>query len=281
MKQWWLAAALAACLGLSGQAFAFGHTTVVSESISGGTIPYVDGMKEAYLQKNVNSLLKERGEALQRQAGKNARLSYEITVNRPSMFSVIFKAEGEKTIYSGITIDVAAGSELEEKDLLYTNTVPYQQMLQGKHFVYGENGFLVQRTENGPFDQVIPYQSVVKSINVAGGARLLTSYKLTRESADKTLELKAGELVALYLDANPTTGLDWTLVDKSKAAGFADLGHSFYLPMVNQTGTGGSPGQTILFFSFDKPGTYDVMAVYRRKMEKSPYDELTYHFIVK
>jgi predicted secreted protein len=281
MNKWMALAVMTAFLGLSSQVQAFGHTTIVQDKVSGGVLPYVDGLKESYLQKNVNSLLKEKGEALAKQAGKGARLSYEITVNRPSLFSVILKAEGDKTLYEGVTVDTAAGSELDEKDLLYTNTTAYQQYLQGKKYVFSEKGIRVQSAPGGAFDTVVPYPSLVRTINVAGGARLLTSYKLTKESADKTLELKPGELIALYLDSNPTTGLEWSLSDQSAAPGFADLGHSFYLPMVNRTNAGGSPGQTILFFTFEKPGNYDLRAVYARKMEKTPNSELMYHFIVK
>ena len=284
MKKWIAGLALSALLGLQSQVLAFGHTTVLAQDFksgkAGGSVPYVDGMKEDYLQKNVNSLLHTRAEELARKAGGNAVVSYTVTVNRPTLFSVVMKASGDRTVYDGMNIDVAAGAELEPKELLYTNTAEYQQYIGSRHYVFSEEGIAVQSAADGPFDKVVPYRSIVSMINVAGGARLLTSYKLTKESQDKTLSLRAGELIALYLDSNPASGMDWVLTDRSAAPGFRDLGHSFYMPMVNKTGRGGTPGQTIMFLAFDRPGTYTVEAVYKRRMEKSPYNELNFHFDV-
>jgi predicted secreted protein len=285
MKKWMMGLTLAALIGVAGQAFAFGHTTILQENFKSGkavgVIPYADGLKEAYLQTNVNSLLKDRAEALAKKAGGSPTVSYEITVNRPTLFSVLLKAAGNQTLYDGVNVDVAAGAELKPEDLLYVKSDEYLHYVGTKKFIFAENGIRIQNTADGPFDTVVPYNQIAPMINVAEGARLLTSYKLTKESKDKTLELKAGELVALFLDSNPATGLDWVLTDRSAAPGFKNLGHSFYLPMENKTSRGGTPGQTIMFFAFDKPGTYTVEAVYKRKMEKSPYDELNFHFNVK
>ena len=89
-------------------------------STFGGSVPYIDGLRETYLQNNVNGILRSRAEALQKKAGEGARLSYEITLNRPSLVSFVLKAEGQRTVYDGVTIDTEAGSVLDEKDLLYT-----------------------------------------------------------------------------------------------------------------------------------------------------------------
>lgn len=77
--------------------------------------------------------------------------------------------------------------------------------------------------------------------------------------------MKPGELVALYLDANPSLGLEWTLTGADLGRGVVDMGHSFYLPMENPTGRGGSPGQTILFLTFSQPGNYEVTAFMERR----------------
>lgn len=89
--------------------------------------------------------------------------------------------------------------------------------------------------------------------------------------------MKPGELVALYLDANPSLGLEWTLTGADLGRGVVDMGHSFYLPMENPTGRGGSPGQTILFLTFSQPGNYEVTALYGKKTAKTPFNELVYH----
>ena len=114
---------------------------------------------------------------------------------------------------------------------------------------------------------------------MAEGARLLTSYKLTQDAADKTLVLHPGELVALYLDANPTTGNTWQLLDQSSQGGFANLGHSFYLPMVNESGQNGSPGSTILFLSFTQAGDYKIKAEYAKTLNL-PLKDIVFNFKV-
>ena len=78
---------------------AFGHTTVLQEHYADGNaegvVPYVDGLKEQYLENNLNHVIKEKANALGKEAGGKAVLSYQITVNRPTLFSVILKAEGD------------------------------------------------------------------------------------------------------------------------------------------------------------------------------------------
>ena len=262
---------------------AFGHTTVLQEHYADGNaegvVPYVDGLKEQYLENNLNHVIKEKANALGKEAGGKAVLSYQITVNRPTLFSVILKAEGDKTVYDGLNLDTTSGKEVEPRDLLYTNTAEYTEKLLGKDFVFGENGILLPAAPGGAYTTSVPYASLVKSINVAEGARLLTSYKLTQDAADKTLVLHPGELVALYLDANPTTGNTWQLLDQSSQGGFANLGHSFYLPMVNESGQNGSPGSTILFLSFTQAGDYNITAEYAKTINL-PLKDIVFNFKV-
>ena len=54
--------------------------------------------------------------------------------------------------------------------------------------------------------------------------------------------MKPGELVALYLDANPSLGLEWTLTGADLGRGVVDMGHSFYLPMGKPYGPRWFPG---------------------------------------
>lgn len=271
-------------LSLPAGALAFGHTTLVSESYStgeaAGQVPYADGLKEMYQQNNLNHVIKEQANALAKEAGGKAVLSYEVTVNRPTLFSVILKAQGDRTVYAGLNLDTRSGAILEPKDLLYTNAAEYKQYIDGKNFVFAEDGIRTASVPGGPLDVTTPYTKLLKAINVAEGARLLTSYKLTPESEDKTLHLKPGELVALYLEANPTSGNGWTLVDQSGHTGFVNLGHSFTLPLINPTGAAGSPGTTILFASFDAPGSYKIKASYGKTLT-APLRERIFNFVVE
>lgn len=272
------------CFTLPAQVLAFGHITLVREQYKDGSargdVPYVDGLKDPALQANVNHLIKEKANELGRKAGGKAALSYEVTVNRPTLFSIVLKAEGNKTVYGGMNLDALHGTLLEDRDLLYTNAPDYKNNLEGKSFVYAEDGAHVASSVDGPYDTVVPYTKFLKAIDVAEGARLLTSYKLTQNAQDMTLDLKAGELIAMYLDANPTSGNNWVLVDKSAQPGFLNLGHSFYLPMQNPTGAAGSPGTTILFCSFTNPGDYTIRALYTKSMS-TPLRDYVFKFHVE
>lgn len=278
------ALALGLSLALPLSAFAFGHTTLLSESYSSGKasgqVPFADGLKEAYQQNNLNHIIKEKANALGKAAGGQATLSYEVTVNRPSMFSVILKAQGDRTVYAGLNLDTTDGNLVEDKDLFYTNSTEYAQTIQGKPYVFAEDGVRLASTQDGPFDTLVPYTRLLKALNVAEGARLLTSYKLDPAAEGMTLPLKAGELVALYMESNPTSGNQWVLTDRSGHDGFVDLGHSFTLPMQNPTGQAGSPGVTILFASFDKPGDYQLKALYGKTLA-APLRERVFKFQVK
>ena len=76
------ALALGLSLALPLSAFAFGHTTLLRQDYSdgkaSGQVPFVDGLKEANLQANLNHLIKEKANALGREAGGKAVLSYEV-----------------------------------------------------------------------------------------------------------------------------------------------------------------------------------------------------------
>lgn len=278
------ALALGLSLALPLSAFAFGHTTLLRQDYSdgkaAGQVPFVDGLKEANLQANLNHLIKEKANVLGKEAGGKAVLSYEVTMNRPTLFSIILKAEGDRTVYAGMNLDVTGGKVLEDQDLLYTNSTEYAQYIQGKNYVFAEEGIRVASQPEGPLDTTIPYSKLLKAINVAEGARLLTSYKLDSNGEDMTLDLKPGELVALYMDANPTSGNQWVMVDQSAQSGFVNLGHSFTLPLLNPTGQAGSPGVTILFAGFSQPGDYQIKAVYAKKMT-APLRERVFRFRVR
>ena len=275
------ALALGLSLALPLSAFAFGHTTLLRQDYSdgkaAGQVPFVDGLKEANLQANLNHLIKEKANALGKKAGGKAVLSYEVTMNRPTLFSIILKAEGDRTVYAGMNLDVTGGKVL---DLLYTNSTEYAQYIQGKNYVFAEEGIRVASQPEGPLDTTIPYTKLLKAINVAEGARLLTSYKLDSNGEDMTLDLKPGELVALYMDANPTSGNQWVMVDQSAQPGFVTLGHPFPLPLLSPTGQAGSPGVTILFAGFSQPGDYQIKAVYAKKMT-APLRERVFRFRVR
>ena len=265
--------------------FAFGHTTIVSEKVSGhktGVIPAVDGVDVQNLQSNINSILRTNADAVAKAAGGTPVLSYDITVNRPTIFSVVLKAVGNRIAYQGVNIDLTSGKEVLDKDFFYVND-NFKSLIGNRSYVFGDDGILLEDSKYGPYDQSMPYAKLLKSINIADGARLVTSYKLTKEAEDKILNVKAGELVSVFLGANPSTGYDWKVVNAEQMPGFVSMGSSFYLPQdPRKAGMTGVPGTTILFFGFDRPGTYNVELGYERSWEqKAPIEGKKITFIVK
>lgn len=265
------------------QALAFGHTTVLGESVKSanrnGLVPVVDGLNNLPLQKNINGILKTAAEDLAKTAGGKAMLSYDITLNRPTVFSVVLKAVGTRTVYQGVNIDNTTGKIIDPRDFFYLNK-KYEEILGKKDYVYSEKGLLCTQGNFAPYTQFVPYSSLLEVVNIADGARIIPSYKLTEEAEEKTLSLGSGELVALYLAANPTTGYDWAIANADSLPGFVSMGHSFFLPS-NSKGMTGSPGTTIMFFSFAKAGNYTLVLNYERAWEHNPLRTKKYHFVVK
>ena len=69
-KKWMLALSCAALLAAPAAGFAFGHTTVVADPRLGGSVPYIDGLRETYLQNNVNGILRSGQKPCRKRLGK-------------------------------------------------------------------------------------------------------------------------------------------------------------------------------------------------------------------
>jgi len=264
--------------------WAFGESTIMQESLNSGkrqgTFPVVDGVKDINLQKNINAVLKEAEKKLGEAAGGEVTMSYEVTLNRPSMFSVILKAAGDKTLYKGINIDITSGKESDTKDFFYVKD-DFNNLVGDKSYVFAENGLLLAASDGVAYSEQIPYTALLKYLNIASCARFVTGYKLTEATEGKTLPLKVGTLVSLYLPSNPSTGFDWYMADASKTAGVVGIGNSFFLPINANPNAAGVPGNTIIFFSFDKPGTYKLDFEYKRPWVQQASKTMTYNFIVQ
>ncbi|MCH3914962.1 MAG: protease inhibitor I42 family protein [Acidaminococcaceae bacterium] len=265
------------------RAWAFGHTTIITDKAGKNgaiQIPVVDGIDNKLLENNMNHILRDKAEKLAKAAGGNATVSYRITMNRPTLFSIVYEANGSRVLYDGVNIDTTTGKEAVTKDFFYTKD-NFQKNVGESAYVFGEDGLLLSSGNYAPYGTKVPYNVLMSSINVAEGARFINSYKLTESAEDKTLYLHTGELVALYLNANPTTGFNWALSDGSKAAGVVMIGNSFYLPNNNRTGMTGSPGTNISFFGFSQPGVYKLTFNYERSWVKDAIKSKNYYFVVK
>ena len=214
---------------------AFGHTTVLQEHYADGNaegvVPYVDGLKEQYLENNLNHVIKEKANALGKAAGARRCCPYQITwVNRPTLFSVIPKAEGDKTVYDGLNLDTTSGKEVEPRDLLYTNTAEYTEKLLGKDFVFRGKRDSVAGGSGGRVYHQCTLCVPGKIHQCGGGGPAPDQLQADPRRCGQDPGTAPGELVALYLDANPPRAILWQLFDQSSQGGFANLGHSFFLP---------------------------------------------------
>ncbi len=260
---------------------AFGHTTIITDKIgkNGSQVPVVDGIDNKLLENNINHILRGKVENLAKAAGGNATVTYKVTMNRPTLFSILFEGRGNRTVYDGVNIDTTTGKEAVTKDFFYTKD-NFQNNVGSHAYVFEEDGLLLSDGGYSPYGTKVPYSALMPSINVAEGARFLTSYKLTEASEEKTLYLHPGEIVALYLKANPTTGYNWALSDGSKASGVVMIGNSFFLPN-DRAGMTGSPGTNISFFGFSQQGNYRLTFNYERSWVKDSIQSKNYYFVVK
>ena len=282
MKKIWILTLM--LLMFTVNAGAFGQTTIMEDVLSKGriqgNIPMVDGVQDVNLQKNINNLLKDAAEKIGEAAGGTTKLSYEVTLNRPSMFSVILTAVGDKTLYQGVNIDMTSGKVSETKDFFYVKN-DFVNILANKTYVFGEDGLLLSAEKNAAYTEKIPYTELLQYINIASCARFMPGYKVTDATEGKRLTLKVGNLVSLYLPSNPSTGYDWYLAEKNKPEGFVSLGNSFFLPINKNSAAPGLPGNTIIFFGFTKPGNYKLIFEYKRSWTENVSQTMTYNFLVQ
>lgn len=265
-------------------AWAFGQSTIMENVVNSGkrqgVIPMVDGVQDVNVQKSINVLLNDTAEKLGKEAGGQVKLSYEVTLNRPTMFSVILKAEGERTLYQGVNVDIVSGKACSEKDFFYVNE-DFNKIIGSKSYVFAEDGLLLAPDSASAYSEKIPYTSLLQYINIASCARFMIGYKVTGATEGKTLPLKVGTLVSLYLPSNPSTGFDWYLSESNKPDGFVGMGSSLFIPINKTESTVGVPGNTILFFGFTKPGKYSLVFEYKRPWTKNIDQAMTYNFLVQ
>ncbi len=94
----------------------------------------------------------------------------------------------------------------------------------------------------------------------AGPARVLTE-----TDAGGTVSLKQGDILAVSLEGNLTTGFNWEAA-ASEAQVLRQLSETEYQPYTKNVG---SPGRIILFFQAEKTGQQALKLVYHRSWEKN------------
>ena len=78
--------------------------------------------------------------------------------------------------------------------------------------------------------------------------------------------LRQGQILAVTLESNPTTGYSWAPVEKENSI-FEPFGDSLYFPPEEVDGTVGAGGWEIFYFRSVSAGQETLQLVYRRPWE--------------
>ena len=270
-----LAGALLAALLLFCQSvFADQPTTVLTEIKDGKQIhmerPVIDGANDEALQRAANNVLRSAADDVADKVGKKGTVTYEVTLNRPSLVSVLLKGSNDKRSYvRAVNIDLTTGREFSLDEFFFGGEE--REKLLGKNtenVLFTESGVAFAEKKGAAYDRVFSYQELLPLSRIGDIGRLVTVWKLTENSDGKILTLKQGDLFAFKLNANPSTGFRWVnSVSGGPANGIVKAGSSFMISNSQKEQTG-TPGLEFQFYAAKLPGTYRLQLSYQRPWEK-------------
>lgn len=271
------------CLALCLPVFADQQTTVLRQETSVGkaqaVLPYIDGSNSVDFEKKANGLILAAAQDLARQVGGGS-IDYEVTLNRPSLVSVLLTAtNGSKHAYRGLNLDLTTGAEFSVTDFFVNNDTVKDALHGYENILFAESGLLCSRGKYEPYDALaVPYSQVLPSIRIGEAGRIMQVARLTASASKKTLVLEKGGLIALKLDANPSTGYSWAM--SCASPNVQKVGSSFTIPRAEEERVG-TPGVEIMFLNVQQPGTYNIKMEYKRPWEKLSLDSFSFTVIVQ
>lgn len=269
-------------LGLSTVAFAEQPTTVFSKVVATknmqGEIPEIDGLRYTNLQKSVNGILNSKVKDLLAQVGGSGTVSYEVKLNRPSLVGILLKAtNGGHTAYQAVNLDRTTGNEFSIRDFVGEGNAVHEILGAYEGVLFADNGIYTRTSSGAAYSNFVSYSKLFPLLRTGEAGRLLTVYGLTRAVEDKVVTMKAGELLALQLESNRTTGYSWFVEGNGYAGQFYELGRSYVLPGNAANNRTGMPGLEIIVFGAQEPGEYKVNMEYKRAWEKgSGFDKFSF-----
>lgn len=269
-------------LGLSTVAFAEQPTTVFSKVVATknmqGEIPEIDGLRYTNLQKSVNGILNSKVKDLLAQVGGSGTVSYEVKLNRPSLVGILLKAtNGGHTAYQAVNLDMTTGNEFSIRDFVGEGNAVHEILGAYEGVLFADNGIYTRTSSGAAYSDFVSYSKLFPLLRTGEAGRLLTVYGLTRAVEDKVVTVKAGELLALQLESNRTTGYSWFVEGNGYAGQFYELGRSYVLPGNAANNRTGMPGLEIIVFGAQEPGEYKVNMEYKRAWEKgSGFDKFSF-----
>lgn len=263
---------LTCSLIFSAPAFADQQTTILTHKTIIGkaevSLPYIDGNMETDYEKMANNIISAKARNMLKHFGNNGYLSYTVTLNRPSVVSVTLRASYDgRTIYDAANIDLTCGKEFTLNDFFVNDDRIKSLFAKNDQIVFADKGVLKRGQKDGPFDKFLPYEEILPSIRIGEAGRLLQIARMTEQADGKILHMKAGNLFAMKLDSNPSTGYSWIIKPTEEIKGrVVKVGSSFVMPDVNDTRTG-TPGTEISMYAVSQPGKYEVIMEYKRPWE--------------
>lgn len=271
------------CLMLCVPAFADQQTTILTEqaklSKAAAQIPFVDGSNDTALEKYANQLLRERSQKLVNEVGGSGELTYKVMLNRPSIFSVVLKAQnGGRVAYDGVNVDLTSGREFTVTDFFIDNDKVKAALGDYNRVLFGEDGFYLQNDKFADYEQFIPYAGLIDSMRIGEAGRLMQVARLTANAEGKTLTLKNGGLVAIKLDGNPSTGYGWHV--KADDEHVKAVGSSFTIPAADDKRVG-TPGIEIIMLAVKGKGEFPVTMEYKRSWEQFVMKSFTFNVKVE
>ena len=115
-----LAAALLFCQSV----FADQPTTVLTELKNGKQItievPVIDGANDEVFQRSANNALRNAAEDVADKVGKRGTVTYEVTLNRPSLVSILLKGTNDgRSYFRAVNIDLTTGRDFTLDDFFF------------------------------------------------------------------------------------------------------------------------------------------------------------------
>lgn len=279
-------AAVLLCLSITLPVAADQKTTVLSQSMKIGSaevvLPYIDGNLEVDFEKMANDLISQRSKELLKHFGNKGELDYTVTLNRPSVVSILLRASYDgKTLYDGLNLDLTSGKEIGIDEFFVNNDRIKSFFGKNTEVVFAEKGVFKRTNKNAAFEDFVPYSHILPDLRIGEAGRLMQIARLTKNADGKVLQIPAGSIFALKLDSNPSTGYSWSLKPMKGFEGrIAKIGSSFIMPNP-QDNRVGLPGTEILMYAAGAPGAYDICMEYKRPWEMFVNQTVRFKLIVE
>ena len=212
------------------------------------------------------------------QVGGSGTVSYEVKLNRTSLVGILLKAtNGGRTAYQAVNLDMTTGNEFSIRDFVGEGNAVHEILGAYEGVLFADNGIYTRTSSGAAYSNFVSYSKLFPLLRTGEAGRLLTVYGLTRAVEDKVVTVKAGELLALQLESNRTTGYSWFVEGNGYAGQFYELGRSYVLPGNAANNRTGMPGLEIIVFGAQEPGEYKVNMEYKRAWEKgSGFDKFSF-----